>query len=95
MAIRRKTGGRQAGTPNGITKEVREMLKGIVSNELQRLPEALERMDDKDRAHIVAKLLPYIIPKAECDCPEDSHTIISVIYEDGEKRERNLANRWH
>ena len=32
-----KTGGRQAGTPNKVTSELRDALKAIVANELDTL----------------------------------------------------------
>ena len=38
MAYGKKTGGREKGTPNEITKEIREVLQRIVSAELENLP---------------------------------------------------------
>lgn len=63
--------GRPAGRPNKLTAEVRVLLKSIVSDELQRLPEMLDGMSDKDRAGLLVKLLPYTLPKLEPICMED------------------------
>ena len=44
--------GRPAGQPNKITKELREILKSIVADELERLPAFIESLkaDGADRA---------------------------------------------
>ena len=65
MAKRIKTGGREPGTPNRITKDVREILKSIVEDELMFLPEKLRELEVKDRLEITIKLLPYVVPRLE------------------------------
>lgn len=60
-----KTGGRQTGTPNKVTKELREQLKNILSAELSELPEMLKNMQPDKRLDIVIKLMPYCMPKIE------------------------------
>jgi hypothetical protein len=59
----KKTGGREAGTPNKISGEMREMLKVIVENEMKSVPKLLEKLKPKDRLEIIVKLLPYLLPK--------------------------------
>ena len=63
MAERKKTGGRDKGTPNKLTKEVKEVLSEIVSNELENIDKTLKTLSSKDRIEIVLKLLPFVIPK--------------------------------
>ncbi len=63
MAKGFKTGGRKKGTPNKLTREVRESLSAIIDNELEQLPEWLEQLDTKDRLDVLCKLLPYVLPK--------------------------------
>lgn len=63
MAKGLKTGGRQKGTPNVITKEVRETLKAIMVKELENLPGLMEQLEPKDRAELLTKMLPYVLPK--------------------------------
>jgi hypothetical protein len=65
MAKGKKTGGREQGTPNLLTKEMRAILKSIIAKELELLPETLEKLEPEKRAEIVLKLLPYVLPKIE------------------------------
>ena len=71
--------GRPKGVPNKITGEVREVLKDIVQNELDQLPELLESMQPEKRAEIPTRLLPYVVPKNEIPGNQD---IIFVLDED-------------
>jgi hypothetical protein len=59
--------GRPQGKPNKTTQELRNIIKGILSDELERLPAILQGMNDKDRADFTIKLLAYILPKPETD----------------------------
>lgn len=63
--IGKKTGGRAAGTPNRITRELRESLKAVLSSELDRLPETLSSLPPKDRLEIVVRLMPFAMPKVD------------------------------
>jgi len=65
MAKGVKTGGREKGTPNRLTKELRWLLKDLLHQELENLPERLNSLEPKERLEIVVKLLPYAIPKVE------------------------------
>jgi len=60
-----KSGGRTKGTPNKLTKELRTILKDVISGELEELPYHLEQLDSKTRIELLAKLLPYAMPKVE------------------------------
>lgn len=57
--------GRPKGSPNRVTKELRQLLKSIVFDELERLPETLERLEAKERAELLTKIIPYAMPKVE------------------------------
>ena len=61
----RKHGGREKGTPNKLTKELRNVLKDIIYNELESLEEKLDELAHKERIELIIKLLPYILPKLE------------------------------
>jgi actin-like ATPase involved in cell morphogenesis len=63
MARGIKTGGRVHGTPNRITAEMREALKTILNNEIEILPQLLEKMKPDKRAEILSRLLPFVMPK--------------------------------
>jgi hypothetical protein len=81
MAKGIKTGGREKGTPNQITKELRTVLKDVLSMELQNLSDNLNLLEPIDRLEILVKLLPYAIPKVEPishENEEDSPEAIEV-----------------
>jgi vacuolar-type H+-ATPase subunit E/Vma4 len=65
MAKGYKTGGRQRGTTNKVTKELKELLSELLENEFSSLSEKLNGMETKDRLDFLVKLLPYALPKYE------------------------------
>ena len=58
-----KYGGREKGTPNRMTKELRTVLKDILYQELEQIQEHLETLNSKERVELLIKLMPYILPK--------------------------------
>jgi len=58
-----KHGGRQKGTPNIMTKELRSVLKDILYQELEEVQERFKLLEPKERIELLIKLMPYIIPK--------------------------------
>jgi hypothetical protein len=58
-----KYGGRQKGTPNKLTKELRSVLKDILYQELEQIQEHLETLNPKERIELLIKLMPYALPK--------------------------------
>ena len=61
-------GGRQKGTPNKLTTELRETLRNLVD---EHLVKDMSFLTPKERAYLLVKLLPYIIPhKHEIDISE-------------------------
>jgi len=65
MAKGFKTGGRELGTPNKTTSELRRVLKHMVDNELQNLQDNINELEPKERIELLTKLLPYVIPKVQ------------------------------
>ena len=59
----KKYGGRQKGTPNRLTKELRTILKNVLYNELENIEQLLESLEPKERVELVIKLIPFILPK--------------------------------
>lgn len=58
---------RTKGTPNRITASTKELLSDVICGEADRIQEALSEVfesNKKDYLLIMARLLPYIIPKA-------------------------------
>jgi hypothetical protein len=61
----KKYGGREKGTPNKLTKELRYLLKDLIYNELESLDEKLKKLDTKERIELIIKFLPYTLPKLQ------------------------------
>lgn len=69
---RGRLGGRAKGTPNKVTKELREVLTPLISDYLsgeglgptkRTLANDLACMEPEDRARIITNLVPYVMPK--------------------------------
>ena len=60
----RKFGGRVSGTPNKLTKDVRQALTDVINRELETLNDNLPDLTPKERIDVLIRLMPYIIPKA-------------------------------
>jgi hypothetical protein len=58
-----KYGGRQKGTPNKLTKELRSVLKDVMYDEIGALQERLDTLNPKERVELLIKLMPYALPK--------------------------------
>ena len=59
----KKYGGRKKGTPNKLTKELREVLKNVLYNEIENIEESLKSLEPKQRIELLVKLMPFIFPK--------------------------------
>jgi hypothetical protein len=65
MAKGYKSGGREKGTPNKLTTEIRSVLKDIIYYEIDTIEERLLQLEPKERIELVIKLIPYVLPKIE------------------------------
>jgi len=63
MAIGIKTGGREAGTPNRVSKELKIVLKELLDTEFETIGRKLNELSTKDRLEVLVKLLPFVLPK--------------------------------
>ena len=48
-----------------LTSDLRKTLKAMIQSELERLPEALETLEPKERLNLICRLLPFVLPKVE------------------------------
>lgn len=48
-----------------LTNDLRQTLKSIMQNEINKLPEYLESLEPKERINIVLKLIPFVFPKVQ------------------------------
>ena len=60
----KKFGGREKGTPNKLTAELRSALKDVLYDEIEQIPHRLDELEAKDRLELLVKLMPYVFPKA-------------------------------
>ena len=54
-----------------LTNSLRETLKAIMQNEIEKLPETLEALEPKERINVLCKLMPYVFPKVEAVHPKE------------------------
>jgi len=74
-------GGRPKGAQNKTSKQVKEILSDILSDEIEAIPKRLNQLSDKDRLDIVIKLLPYLLPKQkEIDMSVKNDVNIPIIH---------------
>ena len=65
--------GRIAGTPNKITKEVKEKLQGVIDNVIDNID--IQELDSNQKIKLLQVGLQYIVPRLkhssnENECPE-------------------------
>jgi hypothetical protein len=57
--------GRPKGAANKVTREMRERIALLISDNWKQLTEDVEKMLPKDRARVLLELLPYILPRLQ------------------------------
>lgn len=62
MARKFKSGGRQKGTPNKVTKDVRDNIRTFIEYNIPTLQEDFNQLEAKERILIIERLLKYVIP---------------------------------
>ena len=66
-----KAGGRQKGTPNRITNDIRKRLRDIILDEIENIGPDLKLVEPKDRLNYIPKILPYVVSKNPVDKDPD------------------------
>ena len=61
---RGRLGGRQAGTPNKITADLRVMIRDLVQENIEQIRQDLATLEPKERLIFLEKLMNYVVPKA-------------------------------
>ena len=57
-----KTGGRQKGTLNKTTINLKNTIQLIVERSFETIEDDLQSMDARDKVGFILKLIPYLIP---------------------------------
>lgn len=68
--------GRKRGTPNAVTKDLREMVQSLLENEFPNVIANFSRLEPMDQIVLWIKLAEYAIPKNKYL----EHDIVSVNY---------------
>lgn len=48
-----------------LTSEMRESLKKVIQNEIEKLPELIESLDSKERIKVALRLIPFALPSVK------------------------------
>jgi len=59
---RLKTGGRQKGTPNKVTLDLRQAIHGLVEKNLKKIEADFNKLDSEKRLLLLEKYLKYCLP---------------------------------
>ena len=65
MAKGNKTGGREKGTPNKTTGEMRELISAFLTNNWKGVQNDFDKLEPKDRLQFFERLLQYSLPKMQ------------------------------
>ena len=74
-----KTGGRDKGTPNKVTSDLRTSIKQIIDDNIEQIKNDFAGLEAKDRLIIFERLLQYVIPKKREDETQDTNKTQSDI----------------
>jgi hypothetical protein len=78
MAKGQKTGGRQAGTPNRTTRELRILFRDFVSNNIEKLQSDFDRLPPEKRINLLIKISGMIIPPPQQYDIWEENTLIDI-----------------
>ena len=71
-----RKGGRKPGAKNRYTYATKEILSAIVNDELDHLRRSIRTMSDVERAGVLVKLIPYVVPRdVSVDVGDTVHVI--------------------
>ena len=63
MDRKAKTGGRQKGTPNKVSQDLRLLFKDIILKEIECIHKTLQNAEPEVRLNFILKSLPYVMPR--------------------------------
>lgn len=58
-------GGRQKGTPNRVTRDLREWVARLIDDNRDQLEDDLQALDPKERLDVVEKYMQYVLPRRQ------------------------------
>lgn len=63
MVKRTKAGGRQLGTPNKVSGDLRHNIQLLLTDQWPEFMRRLSRLDDDSYCRVISGLFPYVMPK--------------------------------
>jgi hypothetical protein len=63
MQKKDKTGGRNKGTPNKVTTELRVRISNFLDAKFDTILDEFNELEPKDKVNLYLKLIEYVIPK--------------------------------
>ncbi len=73
-------GGRQKGTPNRATADLRSWIEKLVNENREQIREDLEIIDAVERLKIVEKFISYILPKKkEVSIQDETDALLQAV----------------
>lgn len=60
-----KSGGRKKGTPNIVTKDLRDRIRELLEKQFDQVAVDLAGLDPKDRVNAWLKLSEFVLPKLQ------------------------------
>ena len=61
----KKFGGRERGTPNKLTKELRHAINDFLNNNIEEIQKNFDLLEPKDKLYFYEKILSYTLPKMQ------------------------------
>lgn len=58
-------GGRQKGTPNRVTAELRQWVARLIDANREQLEEDIQLLDPKERLDVIEKYMQYVLPRRQ------------------------------
>lgn len=90
-----KTGGRQKGTPNKVTSNLRGAINDLINDNWDLLSKDIKKLEGKDRVAFMEKLFSYSIPKLQSTTVDAvvSHQSSEAINQMSEEQLLSLINK--
>ena len=80
MALRKKTGGRDKGTLNKTTAELREKFTLLIESNFDKLQTDIDLLEPKDRIKTILELAKFVIPTLKAtDLTLESEQFVNMI----------------
>lgn len=80
MALRKKTGGRDKGTLNKATAELREKFTLLIESNFNKLQTDIDLLEPKDRIKTILELTKFVIPTLKAtDLTVESEQFVNMI----------------